>query len=62
MVQFIIEKTGDISIGKAVTNSGYGMEEELIRVIKKSPKWFPAIQFSKPVKAYRRQPVTFVVS
>ena len=62
VVQFIIGKTGEISILKTETNMGYGMEEELIRVIKKSGKWIPAIQLGKPVNAYRRQPMTFVVS
>ena len=43
VVQFMIDKTGDISIFKTETNIGYGMEEEVIRVIQKSPKWIPAI-------------------
>jgi hypothetical protein len=37
------------------------MEEEVVRILKKSPKWSPAIQNGKPVKAYRRQPVTFMI-
>ena len=61
VVQFIIDKSGEVSIFKTETNIGYGMEEEVIRVIKKSPKWIPAIQLGKPVNAYRRQPVTFEV-
>jgi antitoxin component YwqK of YwqJK toxin-antitoxin module len=62
IVQFIVDKTGDISILKTETAMGYGMEEEVIRVIKKSPKWIPAIMLGKLVNAYRRQPVTFIVS
>jgi protein TonB len=38
------------------------MEEEVVRIIKKGPKWKPAVQNGKLVNAYRRQPVTFVVS
>jgi protein TonB len=38
------------------------MEEEVMRVIQKSPKWRPAMQNGKPVKAYRKQPITFVVN
>jgi hypothetical protein len=39
------------------------MEEEVVRVIKKSPRWSPAlIEKGVKVKAYRKQPVSFVVS
>jgi len=37
------------------------MEEEVVRVLNKSPKWTPAIQFGRRVKAYRKQPVSFFV-
>lgn len=37
------------------------MEKEVVRVIKKSPKWQPAIQDNTAVKAYRKQPITFSV-
>ena len=62
MVQFIVDKEGNISDVKALTNHGYGMEEEAIRVIKKGPQWTPAIQNGRKVNAYRRQPVTFIYS
>ena len=61
MVQFIVDKQGNISEVKALTNLGYGMEAEVLRVINKSGSWEPAMQKGKPVKAYRKQPVTFVV-
>jgi periplasmic protein TonB len=62
VVRFIVDKKGNISNVSAETNLGYGMEKEVIRVIKKGPKWIPAIQNGKVVKAYRRQPITFLVS
>lgn len=62
IVQFVVDKYGQISDIKALTNHGYGMEEEVIRVIKKSPNWEPAMLGGKPVKAYRKQPVTFQVT
>jgi periplasmic protein TonB len=61
IVQFIVELDGSISNIVATTNYGYGMEKEVIRVIKKGPKWIPAEQNGRKVKAYRRQPVTFEV-
>lgn len=61
VVQFIVDKEGNISDVRALTNHGYGMEAEVVRVIKKGPKWSPAIQDGRHVKAYRKQPVTFMV-
>ena len=43
-VQFVVSKDGSISDVKALTNHGYGMEAEAMRVIKKGPKWIPAVQ------------------
>jgi len=62
VVQFIVNKEGEISDVKAETSFGFGMEEEAIRVIKASRKWKPALQFGAKVNAYRRQPITFAVS
>jgi protein TonB len=53
---------GSITGITAETYYGYGMEEEAIRVIKKGPKWIPAVQYGRKVKAYRRQPLTFAVT
>lgn len=62
IVQFVVDKEGRITDIKPLTKFGFGMEEEVIRILRKSPKWVPAIQFGRNVKAYRRQPVTFMVS
>lgn len=61
VVQFVVDKEGNISDVRSLTNHGYGMEEEAIRVIKKGPKWNPAVQNGRQVKAYRKQPITFRV-
>jgi protein TonB len=62
VIQFIVDREGNISDVKPLTNHGYGMEEEAVRAIKKAPKWTPAVQNGRQVKAYRKQPITFVVS
>jgi GldM C-terminal domain/Gram-negative bacterial TonB protein C-terminal len=59
-VQFVVDKEGNIKDVKALTNNGYGMEEEVMRIIKIGPKWVPAIQDGRKVNAYRNQPVTFL--
>lgn len=61
VVQFIVGKDGKLSDIKALSQNGFGMEEEVIRVIKLSPDWEPARQNNRIVKAYRRQPITFFV-
>jgi protein TonB len=61
VAQFIVDKTGKVTEVKALTNHGYGMEEEVVRVIRRSPRWTPARQDGRWVKAYRNQPITFVV-
>ena len=61
IVRFIVARDGTISDIMAETQHGYGMEAEAIKVIRKSPKWNPAVQYNKTVNAYRRQPITFVV-
>ena len=62
VVKFIVSKDGSISDVGAETKHGYGMEEEAVKIIKKGPKWTPAIQNGRNVNAYQRQPITFVVS
>lgn len=61
VVQFVVDREGNISDVKALTNHGYGMEEEAIRVIKSGPRWQPAMQSGQVVKAYKKQPITFIV-
>lgn len=61
IVEFIVSKTGVISDIKAITKQGYGMEQEVIRVIKTGPNWKPAWQNGRYVNAYRKQPVVFLI-
>jgi protein TonB len=61
LIQFVIDQEGKVSEIKPLTNMGYGMEEEAIRVLKKADKWSPAIQNGHPVKTYRKQPITFQI-
>lgn len=60
-VKFVVDVEGNVSDIVALTRHGYGMEDEAIRVIRKSKRWEPAIFQGRPVKAYHRQMVTFIV-
>jgi hypothetical protein len=61
IVKFVVTREGTLSDIQAETNEGYRMEQEVIRLIKRSGKWNAAIQNKRMVNAYRRQPVTFLV-
>lgn len=62
IVRFRIGMDGIIYNIEPETNFGFGMEEEVMRVIKKSPKWSPEISFNESTIAYIRQPVTFEIT
>jgi len=60
VVQYIVDKEGNVSDVKAISGTKKGgLREEAIRAIKNSGKWIPAMQNGHPVKAYKRQPIQF---
>lgn len=61
-VRFLIERNGDVCDIKPLTKVGFGMEEELIRIIHNSPDWTPATQNGRNVREYKRVTFTFNVS
>ena len=61
VIEFIVYEDGTIDKLKPLTQYGYGMEKEVIRILKKAPKWQPAIQDGKAKQAYRKQTVAFAV-
>jgi len=61
VIQFVVDLDGSMSDIKALTDQGYGMEQEALRVIKKAGNWQPGIYHGFPVKSYRKQVITFQV-
>jgi len=61
VIEFVVDKEGQVCDIKTLTHHGYGLEEEALRVLLKAPKWEPAIQNGMKVKAYRKQVITFDV-
>jgi len=58
LIEFIIDKEGNISDVKAIS----GPEElkpESIRIVKESGKWIPAKQGHKKVNSYKKQPIIY---
>ena len=62
LLQFVVDIDGSVSDIKVLKSPGFGLDQEAMRVIRKSKKWEPAMYDGRPVKAYRRQPITFLVS
>jgi antitoxin component YwqK of YwqJK toxin-antitoxin module len=58
-VQFIIDKEGKVSEVEALGNVDKLLAEEAVKLIRKSPKWEPAIQLNKPVIYRHIQAITF---
>jgi periplasmic protein TonB len=61
-VKFIVANDGSLSDIAAITNHGYGMEQEVIRVLKKSKSWTPAPQNNKGVNRLTKVSYTFTVT
>jgi len=57
VVQFIVDKEGNVSDVEALSGPA-GLQKEAVRVIRLSGKWEPAIQNGRPVRSYKKQPIT----
>ena len=62
VVQFIVDREGNISEVEALTMKGTKLAEICVNAIKRGPKWTAAEQNGRKVKAYRKQPVTFQIA
>ncbi len=62
VIRFMIDENGNIISTEALSNQGFGMEQEAIRVIKKaSSKWEAPVQNGVKLRAVMTQKITFVV-
>jgi len=58
-VNFVVEKSGEISDIEVVRGIHPILDKEAIRIIKLMPKWKPAEINNKPVRCYFTVPVTY---
>ncbi len=59
-VQFQVSDNGSVSEVEAISGPTQGgLREEVIRLIKLSGKWVPAMKNGVPVKSYKIQPLSF---
>ncbi len=59
VLQFVVDKVGNISNIEIVSKLGWGLEEEAIRAVKMMPAWKPAKQNGKPVTLRMILPIAF---
>ena len=60
-VRFIVDKAGVVSEVEALTMKGTKLAEVAVNAIRKGPKWTPAQQNGRFVKAFREQPIQFTI-
>ena len=62
-VQFVVDVHGNVGQIKAKNDPGYGLAKMAIAIISTyKGKWQPANQCGRNVKAYKEQPIVFIVS
>ncbi len=59
MVQYVVEKTGEITNVAVLKGIGAGCDEEAVRVVKMMPNWKPGKQNGKPVRVKMVVPILF---
>lgn len=59
-VKFKVDKDGSVNTFEIITSGGDGFDDEVLRVVKKMPRWVPAIQNGVNVPVSYVLPVTFI--
>jgi beta-lactamase regulating signal transducer with metallopeptidase domain len=58
IIDFYVEKDGSLSDYKIANDLGYGLGDEVIRVLKLSPKWKPGTIDNEPARVMYKLPIT----
>jgi TonB family protein len=59
LIQFIVNEEGKLTDFKKLSDKGYGLEEEAIRLLKNSGDWKPGVQNGRKVRVQVQQQVIF---
>lgn len=59
-IRFVILKDGSVSEPEILQSAGSSFDREVVRVMKKMPRWKPAVQNGIPVSVTYMLPVSFV--
>ncbi|WP_158637360.1 energy transducer TonB [Lacibacter cauensis] len=60
-VQFVVCNDGEVCSVEAINSSSPLLDIMAVNAIRKGPKWEPAFQNNKNVKAWRRQKISFII-
>jgi protein TonB len=60
LVRFLVSEDGTVTGFEVVQSGGAAFDNEVIRVLKKMPKWKPALRNGQPTAVPFTQPVTFI--
>jgi len=61
VIRFIVTREGKLKNFEPMTKMGYGMEEEVIRILKLSPDWKPATLGGNNVDSYSEKSQVFLI-
>ena len=59
-VRFWVDIDGSVSRAEIIKSGGNAFDKEVLRVLKKMPKWEPALQAGRPMAVAYQQPVIFI--
>lgn len=62
VLQFVVDEDGKVLNPEIERSVEYSLDEEALRVIKKSPDWLPALKDEKFVRSYKKQPIIYALS
>ena len=58
-IEFVVNKDGTLADFIVLNSPDLSLSREVLRIMSKSPKWEPAIQFNEPVKYTHIQAISF---
>jgi len=59
-IRFWVDIDGSVSRPEIIKSGGAAFDKEVMRVMKKMPKWEPALQAGRPIAVAYQQPVIFI--
>lgn len=62
MLSFVVEKDGSLSDIKVLRDPGYGVGDEVVRVLRSMNKWKPALNKGEVVRTQFTLPITIQVN
>jgi TonB family protein len=62
ILSFVVEKDGQVSNVQVVRAVSPSIDAEAVRIIKRSPRWLPGVQFGRPVRVMYSVPINFSLS